>query len=117
MGERGRGLWNGLLAGEPDAHMDGWLITRRIHTSLVASSYAFSWWGSLSVSALTDGSFCIARWLLSSVDFYFNKCQLKKETSPTEEGVLELSSEVPNAKDSFAFSKENYPLSLIMKQA
>eukprot|EP00983_Pelagomonas_calceolata_P068791 1150086-Pelagomonas_calceolata.AAC.1 len=62
MGDQGRGLWNGLLAGEPGAHLDGWLTTRRTCMSLVASGYAFSWWDSLSVSALTVGSFLNARW-------------------------------------------------------
>eukprot|EP00983_Pelagomonas_calceolata_P018039 566094-Pelagomonas_calceolata.AAC.1 len=70
MGYWGRGLCKELLAGDPGANLDGWLTTRRTHTSLVASSYA-NWWDSLSVSALTLGSFLNSRWLLSSVDFYF----------------------------------------------
>eukprot|EP00983_Pelagomonas_calceolata_P000195 6139-Pelagomonas_calceolata.AAC.1 len=38
MGDRGRGLWNRLLTGEPGAHLEGWLTTRRTHISLVANS-------------------------------------------------------------------------------
>eukprot|EP00983_Pelagomonas_calceolata_P128849 1161551-Pelagomonas_calceolata.AAC.14 len=79
MGDWGRGLWNRLLAGEPGAHLDGWLTTRRTHVSLLlleASSYALSWWDSLSVLALTVGSFLNARWLLSIVDSYFLLCFL-----------------------------------------
>eukprot|EP00983_Pelagomonas_calceolata_P050673 1142080-Pelagomonas_calceolata.AAC.3 len=34
MGDWGRGLWNGLLAGEPGAHLDGWLTTCWTHISL-----------------------------------------------------------------------------------
>eukprot|EP00983_Pelagomonas_calceolata_P113878 1160032-Pelagomonas_calceolata.AAC.11 len=70
MGDWGRDLWIGLLAGEAGAHLDGWLTTRRTRISLFAFRYAFSWWGSLSISALTVESFLNARWLLSSADFY-----------------------------------------------
>eukprot|EP00983_Pelagomonas_calceolata_P017593 551850-Pelagomonas_calceolata.AAC.2 len=51
VGDWGRGLWNGLLPGEPGPHLDGWLKTRRIHTSLVA--FTKSLVGMLLVVGLT----------------------------------------------------------------
>jgi len=58
MGDWGGGCGTGCLQ-ESQAHrwLDGWLTNLRTRNNLIASSYAFSLWDSLSVSALTVGSF------------------------------------------------------------